>query len=98
MVTTNSAVKGNALRRGRANNVGGLIYVTAPLQEAMHILDQIHGGVDTELTKFLMFMKNLFPHTVPGRRTNLSCILMLYKDEESAGLSSLFKVTQDISS
>lgn len=98
MVTTNSAVKGNALRRGRANNVGGLIYVMAPLQEAMHILDQIHGEVDTELTKHLVVMKSLFPHAAPGGRTNLSCILMLYKDEELAGLSSLFKVTQDISS
>lgn len=70
----------------------------ASLQETTHILDQIHGGLDTELTKYLVVKKSLFSHTVPGRRTNLSCILMLYKDEEPDGLSSLFKVTPDISS
>ena len=98
MATTTSAVKGNAPRRNRTNSLGGLIYAMAQLQEAMHILDQIHRRVDTELSKHLIVMDSLLSHSVPEKRRNLSCILMLYKDEEPARLSDLFRVTQDISS
>lgn len=90
MATTTSAVKGNAPRRGRADSRGGLIYAMAQLREAMHILEQIPSGVDTELSKH--------PTECLGEGEIFSCIWMLYKDEEPARLSDFFRVTQDISS
>lgn len=54
MAITTSAVRGNAPRRGSGNSLGGLIYAMAQLQEVMCIIDQIHSGEDTELSKHLM--------------------------------------------
>lgn len=70
----------------------------AQLQEAMHIIEQIPSGVVTDLPKHPIIMNSLLSHSVPGRRRNLSCIWILYKDEEPARLSDFFRVTQDISS
>jgi len=38
--------------------------------------------VDTVLSKHVIVMNSLLSYNVPGRRRNVSCILMLYKDEE----------------
>lgn len=97
MATTTSVAKGNTTRRGRAKSLRGLIHAIAQLQEAIHNVDQIHGGADTELSKHLVVMNTLLSH-MTGRRRNLSCILMLHKDEEPARLSDLFRVIQDVSS
>lgn len=91
MATTTSAVKGKAPIRGRADSPGGLS--CAWTSGSIAIIAQTQRRADTSLNT-----SSLPSHSVPGRRRNHSCILMLYKDKEPARWSDLFRVTQNISS
>lgn len=91
MATTTSAVKGKDPTSRRADSPGGLwcFNLRQHCNYSPNTEESRHGSLNTS---------SPLSHSMPGRKRNHSCILMLYKDKEPARWSDLFRVTQNISS